>query len=151
MEALGIATYDETKKYEVRETQTTVELIERATSPQGQPVRKVTVFSRGQAATNKPQVTAYILQDAAGKEIATAQVSEVQWDQASGAVLPKRIHFVWPAEKVEMKMTLNGARVGAIEPQRAANMFSRRNLSSLPGYDLARGPEPLQRTGAPLR
>lgn len=146
MEALGMATYDERKKYEVRETQTTVELIERSTTPQGQPVRKVTVFNRGPVGAGKPQVLAFILQDAAGKEIATAQVTSVHVDQATGAVVPKQINFAWPGEKVEMKMKFDGVQVGAIEPSRAANVFSRRSLASLPDYDLARPPG-IERTG----
>jgi hypothetical protein len=153
--ALGIATYDPNKKYEVRETQTTVELIEQAVSPQGQPVRKVTVFSRGQATANRPQVTAHILQDASGKEIATAHISEVQRDPTSGAVLPRRLHLVWASEKIEMKMKLDGVRVAAVDPSRAATIFSRRTLMNLPSYDLARGPDApagqLQRTGGPSR
>lgn len=158
MEALGVATYDETKRYQVRETQNSIELIDQATSPQGQPVRKVIVFGRGPASTGKPQVTAYLLQDAAGKEIASAYVSEVQLDQASGATVPRKVRLVWPAEKVEMKITLNNIRVGGFEPQRAAGVFSRRNLANLPSYDLARGPDspagagqpqPLQRVGGP--
>jgi hypothetical protein len=141
MEALGVATYDETKKYQVRETQTTVELIEQAKTPQGQPVSKVVVFNRSPAAAGKPQIAAFVLRDASGKEIATATVTDVQHDPATGAVVPRRINLVWPEEKIEMKMRLDGVRVGPIDPGRAASVFSRRNLASLPGFDLARGPD----------
>lgn len=154
IEAMGIAPYDETKKYEVRETQTTVELIERAASPQGQPVRKVTVFSRGTASGARPQVSAHLLQDAAGKEIASAHISEVRYDNASGAVLPRRLQLVWPSEKIEMKLTLDGVKVAPIDPQRSAAIFNRQTLKSLPSYDLARPdgqPSSLQRTGGSLR
>jgi hypothetical protein len=156
MEALGIATYPENKKYQVRETQTTVELIEQTVSPQGQPLRKVIVFNRGPASSGKPQVLGYAIQDASGREIAVAHIQDVQYDQATGAVLPRRIQFSWPAEKVEMKMKLDGISCGPIDAQRAAGIFNRRNLSGLPSYDLARGTVdgqsgPLQRTGGPLR
>lgn len=152
VEALGVATYDETKKYEVRENQQTVELIERTTLPSGQPVRKVVVFNRGPAGSGKPQVLAYLLQDANGGSIASAQIKDVQFDQTTGAVVPRRIEFAWPSEKVEMKMKLDGLAVGPIGQERAASVFNRRNLASLPAYDLARGtvdgqPNALQRTG----
>ncbi|HXG13163.1 MAG TPA: hypothetical protein VNK04_25625 [Gemmataceae bacterium] len=155
MEALGVASYDETKKYEVRETPRTVELIERTTTPQGQPVRKVTVFDRGQLATGRVQPAGYVLQDASGREIASAKVADIQYDPATGAVLPRRVQLVWPAEKIEMTMKLEGPRVGPIDPQRAAGIFSRRDLASLPSYDLARGPDAasgrVERTGGLLR
>src|SRR5262249_52761543 len=41
--ALGIGEYDPAGKYEVKENGKYVELIERTTTPQGQPARKVTV------------------------------------------------------------------------------------------------------------
>jgi hypothetical protein len=153
IEALGIAHYDENKKYEVVETQNTYELVERTTSPQGQPVRKVTIFRRGQSGSGGPQLIAHALQDGQGREICSARILETQYDQASGAVLPKRVHLAWPQEKIEMKMKLDGVSVGQIEPQRASGLFSRANLTSVPGYDLARGPDAgtVQRAGGPVR
>jgi hypothetical protein len=153
MEALGVATYDEAKQYEVRETPTAVQLIEQTVTPQGQAARKVTLFDRRQLAVGRFQVTGHVLQDANGKDIAYATVQDVQSDPVTRAVLPRNIRFVWPAEKVEMKMKLDGLRVGAINPQRAADLFTRRNLANLPSFDLARGPdtpgEAVQRTGGP--
>jgi hypothetical protein len=70
-------------------------------------------------------------------------------------LLPRNIKLSWPVAKVEMKMKLDGLRVGAIDPQRGTDLFDRRNLANIQSYNLARGlgktEEPLQRTGGPLR
>ncbi|MGH9677875.1 MAG: hypothetical protein ACRD36_12295, partial [Candidatus Acidiferrum sp.] len=43
------------------------------------------------------------------------------------------------AQKMELTMTLEKIKVNSIDPNRAPVIFSRANLSSLPGFDLARG------------
>jgi hypothetical protein len=140
-EAMGIAETDPAKKYEVREGKTTYELVERSVSPQGQAVQKVTVFQRGEASGRSPQVVARVLQDAGGKEICSAHITEVQVDPRSGAVIPRTVKLRWPQEKMELAMTLKDVRINSqIDEGRAAGLFSRRSLTA-PGYDLARGPD----------
>ena len=142
VEALGMAEYDPGQKYEVRETKQTIELIENTTSPQGEAVQKVTVFSRSQSQGRAPQVAARILRDPSGKEICAATVSEIQVDQLSGAIVPRVVKMRWPAEKMELTMKLNKLQVnGRIDDAQAAARFSRQSLGTLPGYDLARGPD----------
>jgi len=149
MEALGMAEYGPPENYTVNATAQNVELIQQ-TKAGGVAVRKVTVFSRQQAAGNAPQVVAYILQDANGKEICMAQVQEVQRDTASGAVIPKKIVLKWPQESMELKMTLKSVAFNqAIEPQRAQRLFSRPQLAGVPTYDLTRGPD--QPSGTAIR
>ncbi len=77
--ALGLAEYDPAKKYELKAEKNYIELIESATSPQGQPIQKVTVFNRTEAAPPAPQVIAYVLRDAKGTVICQANVRRVQW------------------------------------------------------------------------
>jgi hypothetical protein len=144
MSALGLAEYDPKKSYELKVNPQTLELIEPAMSPQGQPVKKVTVFDRMQAAPGKPQVVAHILRDQQGKEICTARVVRVQQvplDRSGGnsVTLPYEVVLAWPDQKLEMRMRLGKLRSATFEQERLPVVFSRRALADLPSYDLARG------------
>jgi hypothetical protein len=139
MEALGIAEYDPSKAYEVVANGQAIDLVERTVSPQGQPVRKVTRLSRGR--NRQLQVTAHLLQDAQGKEICSAFVTDVQQDAATGALLPRHVQLVWPAERLRMKLRLDQVAVnpGSITGDRVALLFNRPSLRDVPSYNLARG------------
>jgi hypothetical protein len=136
--AMGLGEYDPQKKYDVKTTANTVELIEQTTSPQGQPVQKVVVFNRTPARGDQPQVIAHVLRDANGRKICEANITHAVRDRATGAELPRRVHLIWPDQQIEMKMKLDDIRVVAADPQLAQSLYTRRNLNS-PGYDLARG------------
>ncbi len=141
MEALGMGEYPAGGNYTVNVTQSTVELIEQTKSPSGQPVKKVTVITRAATQGTVPQVTAHILQDANGKVICAAYITDVQRD-ASGAVVPKRVRLECPAEHMELKMTLRDTTINKpIDQQRAARLFSRPQLANVQSVDLARGLE----------
>jgi hypothetical protein len=140
METLGMAEYDPSKPYQLVSRGNSLELIEQAISPQGKPVRKVTVVSRN--SNNNIQVTAHVLQDERGKEIATARVLQVRRDPTSGAILPMTVEMRWPAEKVVMKLALNDSLVnGPLPAQRTERLFARPNLEGVRSVDLARGPD----------
>jgi len=138
MMALGMAEYDPNKQYDLKTHPQTLELIENATSPAGQPVHKVTVFNRAKVPLGRPQVTAYVLRDDKDKELCRAEIFEVHVNHETGAVLPQKVKLIWPAEKMEMTMRLNDLQVVQLDPQRSARMFSRGELSTLPSFDLAR-------------
>src|SRR5205823_8126552 len=123
MEALGMAEKDATKPYQVnvRDRQT-IELVEQAVNPQGQPVKKVTVFSRSPSL----QVTAYILRDTNNKDVCTARISASNHDRATGAVYPRIVQLDWPSDKVRLNMRLDGVTVNqSVTPDRAGTLFSR--------------------------
>jgi hypothetical protein len=73
MEALGMARYDASRpnyreeNFSVGTRGRTFELIEQAVSPQGQPVKKVTVFNDWNTGGTTPQVTALKVFDTTGK------------------------------------------------------------------------------------
>ncbi|MGE3807570.1 MAG: hypothetical protein AB7K24_23140 [Gemmataceae bacterium] len=137
METLGLAELDPSKNYQVITKPQSFELIEQTRSAQGQPVRKVTVFSR---APSSVQVTSHSLQDAQGKEMCAAYVTDVQVDAASGAVIPRMVQLVWPAEKIKLKLRLNEIVVNqALAPERTARLFSKPVLKDVRDYDLAQG------------
>jgi hypothetical protein len=142
--ALGMAEYDPNKKYEVKPNDKTIELIEQAVSPQGQPIKKITVFNMFQAKAGQPQVLAYKLKDMQDRDICTAVVYEVQSVQVAGypepAVMPYRLKLSWPDQKIEMTMWLKDLQSVNIGPEQAARMFNRRDVGGdLQGFDLARG------------
>ncbi len=158
MAALGMSEYDEHKQYEVKVGTKTVELIEAGTSPQGQPIQKVVVFTRAHVTGDRPQITGYIIRDAQGREVCSAVISQVQTIQETGAVIPRRVKFLWPSQRIEMALKLDGVRVAPIDPQRAEVLFSRKNLSGYESYDLARtvpatptGRTQLQQVGGTFR
>jgi hypothetical protein len=147
IEALGIAEYDPSKAYEVTMPRAgTIELAERALSPQGQPVRKVTILTRTQ---NQIYVSAHVLRDANNREICSAKVSELQRDAATGAILPRIVHLTWPAQRMSMKMKLDELITNPqLPPQRVTALFTRPVLQDVPSYNLARGfDQPLRRAG----
>jgi hypothetical protein len=151
LEALGMATLDETKAYKLNETNTEWLLDEAATSPQGQPVHKVTVFNKGTTRGSTPQITAHKLLDDKGNLICSATILEVQQDPETHVVLPRKVVLNYPKEKMELKMTIGEARVArTIDPKRAETLFQRKGLANLPTYDLASGletPTGVQRAG----
>jgi hypothetical protein len=152
MEALGMADRNPDGAYEpVKATRDTFELIERTTGPQGQPVRKVTIFSRTQSLA----VLGHRLEDGSGKEICTAQILERRADQTAQVVVPARVQLTWPAAQLTMKLKLDDMRVNAgIDPDRAQAAFRRPQLKNVPLYDLAQmsqSPNTIQRTGGPIR
>jgi hypothetical protein len=135
--ALGIQDYDEKKLYELKTTARTYELIEQTTSPQGQQLQKVIIFSKQQERGDRPQIVGYALRDARGKEICTATVTQVQTASETGGVLPRRIKFVWPEEKIEMSLKMENVKVQSIDPKRAEVLFSRKTLNQFQSYNLA--------------
>jgi hypothetical protein len=138
IETLGLGNYGPAERYEydTRDPET-LRLIERTTSPQGTPVRKVIVFRRREvpAQSRDPQVTDFLLlDDATGKEICAAHVTQKQVDRATGTILPYRVEMRWPEMKLRMTMKFDGVMVNASVPAAA---FQRQPLSGVPGFDLA--------------
>jgi hypothetical protein len=153
MEALGMADRDPNGAYEpVKATRDTFELVQKTIGSQGQPVRKVTIFSRTQGLP----VLGHRLEDAAGKEICTAQIRERRYDQNNQVIVPRQVKLTWPAQQLTMDLKLDDMRVnGTIEPDRGQAAFNRPQLRNITSYDLARGPDQpagqVERTGGTFR
>jgi hypothetical protein len=101
------------RSFEVKKTPDNkfLQLYERTRSIQGQPVTKVTVLNNFQATGTQPQVVGYFLQDASGRTICQATVTKVQYDAASGAVVPQRMELRWPDMKLGLALTLGDVTV----------------------------------------
>jgi hypothetical protein len=136
MEALGMGEYGPAEDYQVVVHPETVDLVHWTKSPQGQQVKKITVFDRKEAATVR--VRDYVLQDAQGREIYAAHVTEVQ--QVGAIIVPKRVRLVWPAEQIELKLKLDEVQVNRqLNQDQTVRLFTRPHLANIPSYDLARG------------
>jgi hypothetical protein len=137
IEAMGIAPYGPAEKYQVVNRGTTWQLVERTRSPQGQAIRKVTVFRAKPAPAGSPQVLAHLLlDDATGNEICAAEVTQVVVDRGTGAVLPRKVVLRWPAEKIKLTMTLDDVTVNG-QIARPDLLFTRAPLNGVKSLDLA--------------
>jgi hypothetical protein len=135
MESMGLGPYGPADKYKLEHDADTIKLIERTTSSQGVPVRKLIVFKRKPVQPPYAQVTDYLLlDDASGKEICAAHISEVQLDRATGAIVPKRIELRWPAEKLKLAMRLDGTTVNPPVPPQ---VFTRQTSPNIQSFNLA--------------
>ena len=138
MESMGMGPYGPASKYTLEHDATTLKLVEKTRTPQGQAVRKVIVISRRPVQAPQPQVQAYVLlDDATGKEICSAQIQEVVIDPATGAVVPRRMELRVPAESARLRISFNKMDVN---PQLNAASFQRQPLQGVRSFDLARGP-----------
>src|SRR5262249_51877686 len=115
-----------------------IELIEQTVSSQNQPIKKVIVFNNYNAVGNLPQVSAYRVYDANNKLMCQATIENVQRDP-SGAIVPHKVLLEWPAEKLKLKMTLDGVTVNNATTDAARNpdLFARPRTYR--AFDLARG------------
>ena len=136
MESLGLGPYGPPEKYKLEFDADTIKLVEKTTSPQGTPVRKVIVLKRTEVQFPNPQITDYLLlDDASSKEICGAHISEVQIDRGTGAIVPKRIELRWPSEKLKLALRLDGL---ALNPQVPRQVFTRQTNPNIQSFNLAR-------------
>jgi hypothetical protein len=139
IETLGLGNYGPAERYKLETDAESIKLVEPTRSPQGKPVRKVIVMNRRPVQPPRPQVTAFMLvDDATGKEICSAHITETQLDHSTGAVLPRRIEFRWimPEHRLKLAMKLDGITVN---PSIPATTFARRPLNGVPSFNLANG------------
>ncbi len=139
METMGLGPFGPAEKYEMKHNDYTLTLIERARSPQGRAVRKVVVMKRAPQDVFKgnPQVVEYLLlDDASGKEMCSAQITQTQVDKNTGAVLPRRLELrcaIGP-EKVRLDMRFESISINVPLPQTA---FIRQVMPGVRSVDLA--------------
>lgn len=136
LEAMGMAEYPRDGDYEVLQGKGTISLVQKVQGANGQPVRKVIVFKSTPQSTGS-QVIEYQLLDAQNnKELCSAKILDAR--RVNGAIVPTRIAFSWPKEKMQLRITLNRPEVNTLPPQSGQASFSRQNLTNLRAVDLAR-------------
>jgi hypothetical protein len=129
--ALGLAPYERTKKYDVRTVNDNhgrpkaIELIEQARSPDNRPIKKVTVFNYHQA---DPQIIGHIIKDEQDRVVCAATIRTAQQVGNGGLIVPRLIDFSWPEQKMKMTMRIENPRIIPMPPEKAAVTFTRQNL-----------------------
>lgn len=131
-EALCVSELRSPDKYQVRAAAQTLELVSDDTTPQGEPVQKVTVVGR-----DNGRIRSHHLRTPQGKEIWSAYVDEYQ--NVGGVILPRKVRVVCPEEKMEMTLKLDRCKVNSI-PARSGELFVRPDMPGVQTVDLARGP-----------
>src|SRR5262249_15126175 len=130
----------------------TYHLVHRTTSPQGQPIRKVTVFNattvvRGQ----EPQVLAHMVYDAQNKLVCFARISSVRMERVPNAtdpsdplvVIPRKVRLEWPADQLQLDLTLDKVTINpSLTQARSGKLFTRPNWEHIKPQDLAHMPPP---------
>jgi hypothetical protein len=155
IEALGVGEYDPQKQYQLTKGNgNTLQLEEMARAPDGRMVRKQTILSR--TPQNRITVSAHRVLDERNQPLFTAQVTEVQRDQRTDAVLPKVVELHWPAQKMRMTLRLSDVTVNpALPAPGTSQLFARPNLVGVRSFDLAKGADApngsLQRAGGVYR
>ncbi len=146
VQALGMAKYDASRPYTVKQNGSTYELIEE-TTVQGMPVRKITVFAAGSLPDQSyPRVVGHIIQDAnTGKTICHATVKRVRWAKYRSAEgetsvsYPSDVLLEWPAENLTMTLKIDKATVNQrIAPDASARYFTLPQWPNIRNVDLAR-------------
>jgi hypothetical protein len=136
MESLGLGPYGPSEKYTLEHDKDTLKLIEKTTTPQGTPVRKVIVMKRREVQLPNPQVTDFLLlDDATGKEICGAHITEVQLDHATQAIIPRRLELRWPEQKLSLGMRLDSVTLNQKVPPQ---VFTRQINQNIQPFNLAR-------------
>lgn len=118
LEALGMGTVDPNGKFRVEENKNTYVLIE-DTNLRGRKIRKETVFYKGTAKGDQPQVKTRTMFDDRNKIICMATIKTVtripvdRGPNAKSAVVvcPQSIKLEWPAQETELILELGRVQV----------------------------------------
>ena len=103
LEALGMGQIDPGARFRVEDDKATYRLIEDA-KLRGQPIRKVTVFYKGAAHNEQPQVKARMLYDDRDRLICQATVKSVR--RIGSVTIPQEIKLQWPAQDTTLVLDL---------------------------------------------
>ena len=131
-----------------------INLYEQSTSLQGQPVTKITMLNNFRASGTTPQVVGYYLYDTRTQQlICQATITKVQYDAASGAIVPQKVELKWPSLKLSLGLTLEKVVVNNPEIAKNPKLFTWPHSPSIREVDLAKGapimtPTGVQRAGA---
>jgi hypothetical protein len=118
LEALGMAQLNHSRSMRVEQDKTTYLLIE-DTTLRGKPIRKETIFYKGTARGDQPQVKMRALYDDRNRAICVATTKSVSRQpvarDAEGrtvyATCPQIIKLEWPAQETELILDLGKLRV----------------------------------------
>ena len=147
-ETLGMATLDPKAKYSVGDTTRTYDLVQRTQSAKGDEVVKVIAFNKHPKAGGSQVAGYFLYQPTANKKydlLCSAVIDDAQVVSLGGgktAVLPSKVRLNCPKENMELTVELGKVQANVpFDQDRTSVLFTRRTLSNLKSYDLARGPD----------
>lgn len=103
-------------------------LISRRMSPQGTPVRKVTLVDLAHGV-----ILEHALYDEKGDLIASAKLSDQHYEPHTNAVVPHRIDLNWPQTRMSLTLKLGPVQVN---PQISGQLFALPSIPNCPVVDL---------------
>jgi hypothetical protein len=107
----------------------------------------VTRLNNFDAKGTTPQVAGYFLYEGRSQQpVCKAWVTKVQYDAASGAMIPQVIEISWPAMKLSIVLTLDKVKVNT-NLAGNAKLFTRPTGLGNREVDLARGAPIMSPTG----
>ena len=136
-EGLCLQEFGPANSYTMRTVGEGIELVSQTTSPQGQPMQKVTTIAA--TGPNRGRIVKQQLRTAQGQEVWSAEVKEYHNPQRTGGhIIPRKLTLRSTAEKMEIDFMLEGCRVNSIQPGQTRDLFAVPPIK--PEVDLARGP-----------
>jgi RNA polymerase sigma factor (sigma-70 family) len=118
--ALGVAEYDPARATALTVRRDTLELTEDVKLPDGRFAKRVTEFTRR---PDPIRVRGWRLLDGE-KELVRVTIEEARRDEASGAVVARRLELESPADKTRVTVVLDDVRVNVpIDDERAGRAF----------------------------
>jgi hypothetical protein len=136
-EGLCLQEFGPMNGYNMRTTGEGIELMTQTTSPQGQPLQKVTTIAS--TGPNRGRIVKHVLRSSQGQELWSAEIKEYHNPQrTANHVIPRKVILRSPAEKMEIELVLESPRVNTLRPGETGNLFVVPPIK--PEVDLARGP-----------
>jgi hypothetical protein len=154
--ALGMtgADPDAVTRVDAREKEGVYVLYQKATTRQGQPVTKATVFNVDTDGGRRPAVKGHIIYDDKQAPVARAEVRATKTLRTTDPTgkpisvqVPTHVFLEWPQQKFTMDLRLAGEKVNeAIDDARAKELYDRPTIRGTNPIDLATYTFPTSRT-----
>ncbi|MGL6072990.1 MAG: hypothetical protein ACRC8S_02390 [Fimbriiglobus sp.] len=150
LQALGMKNYDSNKPYKVDTDEARREhrLSYDEPTAQGIMMKHTVVFAADSMGEKNPQIRQYIIQDMAGKPVATADIKEIMTlpagkDRVTGKEIyvqvPSLIALDWPSQKFRMELSLRDPRLNEpMDEARKQALFSKPKKASIKPVNLAK-------------
>ncbi|MCI0353993.1 MAG: hypothetical protein L0099_02990 [Acidobacteria bacterium] len=138
-EALCLTEFGPAEQYRMQRSGNNLELVSSSTSPQGQPLTKVTVVS-----LETGRIVRQHLKNAQGRDLWMAEISDHQRTR-EGFVLPRKVTIRCPEEKMELSLRLDGCKVNSLGQGGVRTaLFRRPEMRGVQTINLAQGPAATQ-------
>jgi len=148
LQALGMSFYDPNRPYRVDTDPAAREhrLSYESTTPQGATVRRTVVFAADSMGDKSPQVRRYLIADAGGQPLATADIKDVvtlnagrgkSGDKDVMVQVPTEVVLEWPQQQFRMKLQLRSPKINeTIPPEDFRELFTKPSIAGVTPVNL---------------